>query len=191
MTLHHSLALGLALYSEFISLLHIYSCIYTNYGFNSLGVSDALAFDAKNLSTVNTIELVMKLCKQIIILGEEFSSALRQSLRECVTVGKHTNIVHLGVGSARKYIWAHKDYQPWGNKLPLQCPQCGKLKPWVVTYMQKDKEYRAKCENGRCGEVGGRKTREAILFSFPYPEGISSIKVGGDACWLEVPIVDQ
>ena len=153
-------------------------------------MSNALAFDAKNLSTVNTVELIMKLCKQIVIFGEEFSSALTQSLKECMTVGKHTNIVHLGVGSAHRYIWAHKTYQPWGKKLPLQCPQCGKLKPWEVVYIQKDKSYRAECKNGRCGYVGGRKEKEASQIWVPYPHGSESIRVG-EACWLEFPIVDQ
>ena len=152
---------------------------------------NALAFDAKNLSTINTIEFVIKLCKQIIIFGVEFSDALKQSLKDCATMGKHTNVVHFGAGFVRKYLWAQKDHQPWGTKLALQCQQCGGLKPWIVAYFQPNKVYMVKCGNTQCGKVDGRG-REAVEFSVPFPAGASSswIKVEEGACWLEVLIMD-
>ena len=47
----------------------------------------------------------------------------------------HTGVLSMTLGSAgsdawmllesTEYIWSHKGYWPWGEDLPLQCPQCG------------------------------------------------------------------
>ena len=65
----------------------------------SLGVGDALAFDVKYLSTVNTVDLLMKVTKSVVIYRFEFSQALEHSLKQCTTLGRHTYLHHPLCGS--------------------------------------------------------------------------------------------
>jgi hypothetical protein len=108
------------------SLYSIYSIIKA---FNSLGVANALAFDAKRFSTVNAVDILPKVVKHTIIHGYTFHDALEHALNQGIPLGRHTNVVHIAPHAVIKYVWAHKVYQPWGQESPVQCPQCGILKP--------------------------------------------------------------
>jgi hypothetical protein len=143
-----------------------------------LGVSDALAFDAKHLSAVNTVDLLAKLTKSIVIHGFKFTEALKHSLRHCSTLGRHTGIVHLAHDHAAKYSWAHRDYQPWGQVLPLQCVQCGVLDPWVSTYIKHLDGYRLECRNPDCGKVPGEVFKEPYAFQVARPANSVLLSVG-------------
>ncbi|KAG8215296.1 hypothetical protein J3R82DRAFT_8885 [Butyriboletus roseoflavus] len=121
-------------------------------GLTSLGVGDALTFDVKYLSTMNTMDLLMKVTKSVIIHSFEFSQALEHFLKQCMTLGRHTSIIHF-VKHIIKYSWAHWDYQLWGQTLPLQCPQCGILDPWASVLVKQIQGYRLECKNQDCGKA--------------------------------------
>jgi hypothetical protein len=153
-----------------------------------LGVANALAFDAKRLSTVNTADLIAKVIKSTIVHGFEFSNALQEALRQCPALGRHTNVVHFAPLSIIKYLWAHKEYQPYGVPCPVQCPKCGILKPWIITHMRtSDGEgYRIECRNSRCGRAGGGRHEGRYQIEVKQPAGsrlLSTVKDGG---WLQL-----
>jgi len=32
-----------------------------------------------------------------------------------------------------RYVWVHTKIRPWGHQLPVQCPECWCIRPWVST----------------------------------------------------------
>ncbi len=137
------------------------------------------------ITTLGGMNLVKDITKDIVIHGFSFDSALKESLRvHCDTLGKQTNVVHISDSSARKYVWAHRNIQPWGRRLPTQCPRCGVLNPWKIpVYIPQDESYRIRCHNDGCGagQQGGFQDE------IKRPEGVELIKGGGGGLsgWLK------
>jgi hypothetical protein len=169
-----------------VSLYSIYSV--TNKASHSLGVANALAFDANRLSTVNTVDLITKVIKSTIIHGFEFSKALQEVLRQCPALGRHTNVYHFAPPSIIKYLWAHKEYQPYGVPCPVQCPQCGILKPWVIIRAKTPQSdgYNLECRNGRCGMVGNMRVKLPYGFRARRPPGSTLLSTAKDGGWLQL-----
>lgn len=137
--------------------------------FISLGIDDALAFDAPHLSPVKTVDLLMNVTKSVVLHNFTFVDALEHSLKNATDLGKHSAIIHIS-GKVNKYVWSHKDYQPWGTALPLQCPQCGFLDSWISIYVPGPLvSYRFECSNKMCGWVEGKKVADCrgIVASHP------------------------
>ena len=137
------------------------------------------------------MDLFTKVTKSVIINGYSFTSALEHTLRQCLTLGRHTNIIHLHSQGVTRYIWAHRDYQPWGQQLPLQCPHCGILDPWASTFVKGSNGYRFECKNSHCSMVDGRMSRETYAFKVDKPEGgmlLSTGRESGGAAsgWLKL-----
>ncbi len=165
---------------------HVFFICITDKGFYSLGVANALAFDSMSLSTVNTVDILTKVTKSVVIHSYSFTPALEHTLKQCLTLGKHTNLLHFHSDTVTYYLWAHRDYQPWGKKLPLQCPNCGILNPWASITVKDG--YQLNCKNPKCGE-GDSKTR----FAFQVLQPVDSIIIptgresGGAASgWLKL-----
>ena len=166
--------------------------LITDYLFNSLKVGNALAFDAHHLSAVTTTDVLMKVTHSVIIHGFEFADALDFCIKECTTLGRHTAVLHFA-DKITKYSWAHHDYQPWGHALPLQCPQCGILKPWVQVYVPQVPAYRMECRNESCGIRDGKRKGEKFSLQISRPSNSVMLSVGkqhgGSASgWLKVVI---
>lgn len=46
--------------------------------------------------------------------------------------GAHTDIyLFHNTGGITHYTWSHPRNQPFGNAVPIQCPKCYVIKPWV------------------------------------------------------------
>lgn len=103
---------------------------------------------------VNTVDILTKVTRSVVVHSYNFTSALEHTLKQCLTLGKHTNVLHFHSDSVTYYLWAHRDYQPWGKRLPLQCPQCGILDPWVSTMVKEINGYNLRCKNPQCGKDG-------------------------------------
>ena len=62
-----------------------------------------------------------------MIHGFDFTHSLEHVLRESTYLGMHTGIVHFSLGDQEdaniskvvKYVWVHRNYQPWGVELPM------------------------------------------------------------------------
>ena len=81
--------------------------IITDYVSNSFGMQNALAFDADDLSTVNTAFLLANLTKSVIVEGFEFTTALEHCLKENSTLRKHSAVIHLAPDKVTRYVWTH------------------------------------------------------------------------------------
>ncbi|KAG6377670.1 hypothetical protein JVT61DRAFT_14436 [Boletus reticuloceps] len=138
-------------------------------GLKTLGVNHALAFDALHLSPVKTIDLLMQVTKSVVLHDFKFTEALEHALRNASALGKHSAIIHIA-SKVTKYVWSHKDYQPWGTMLPLQCPQCGVLSSWCSVYMPGGLGgYRFQCKGKTCGWVQDKKAIEPHQIEVPRP----------------------
>jgi hypothetical protein len=146
-----------------------------------LEVGNTLAFDAKNLSTVNLVDLLSKVTQSVVIHGFDFTHALEHALKESFKLGRHTNVYHFSSSSVVKYVWAHKEYQPWGHKLLPQCPQCGVLNPWACVYSEVTKGYVVECKYPFCGRNVG-KERQSYHIKRP---DVPVISVTRDGLWLK------
>jgi hypothetical protein len=162
-------------------------CI-TNQVSNSFRIQDALAFDAKHLAAVRTAELLTNLTESVIIEGYNFTEALEHNIKECLSLGKHTNVIHLTLTSITRYLWAHKEYQPWGQRLSLQCPQCGILNPWETTFSQRIPGYSVGCKNDSCGKEYGTMRVEPHSFIVPKPTDCALLKQYEGAGWMKAPL---
>ena len=113
---------------------------------------------------MNIAEALMRVTKSVVIHGFEFTQALEHVLKESAHLGMHTGIVHFSLADPKdtnmlnvvKYVWAHRDYQPWGVKLPMQCPQCGTVQKWASVQIQGN-GYRYECVYEECGYDNTRR----------------------------------
>jgi hypothetical protein len=150
-------------------------------------VENALAFDAEDFSTVNTAFLLANLTKSLVIEGFEFTSALEHSLKENTMLRKHSAVIHLAPDQVMRYVWAHKEYQPWGRKIPAQCPQCGSLNPWEMASQGKG-VYGVECKNTDCGVVRGRNSGRPHTFQAICPAGGELLTTSGNGSWMKEPV---
>ena len=154
-------------------------------------MGNAIAFSAKHLTAINTIDLLTKVTKSVVIHGFEFVKALEHTLKQCFVMGRHTGLVHITPDSATKYAWAHKDRQPWGTPSPLQCPSCGILNCWTSVYENAGddlKSYTMECMNKKCSYQGSRRVGDPFSFHAVLPEGSTTLgKPKDDGVWLKIP----
>ncbi len=131
----------------------------------------------------------MKITKSVIIHEFDFTKALETALKECLMLGKHTNIVHFTQHDTMMYIWVNKTFQPWGKMLPLQCLQCGILDPWQKVYIQTPSGYRVECQNKNCGRISGGEC--SYVFEVRCPKDLVPLGSANDTSgWMNIPNYD-
>jgi hypothetical protein len=124
---------------------------------------------------LNVIDFVTKLTKLVVIHGYHFRPALDHCIRHYQMMGKHTGVIHITGTKVEKYMWGHKMIQPWGEKLSLQCYQCGVLNPWSITCIKGDRNrpgyYSMECKMPTAGRQGvGKGIGSAIHLKFAVPQ---------------------
>jgi len=155
-----------------------------------LGIENAVAFDAKRLTTLGASDLVKDIIKSVLIHDFAFEDALESSIwYHSYTVGKQTNILHFSGLSVQKYVWAHQEIQPWGNRIPLQCPQCGALNTFMfLTHHQETQSYLVGCSYRDC-RVGPAGRQDRVEFQYSFPEGSKFMKCAKKHGWLKQNVV--
>ena len=152
-------------------------------------MGNTLAFDSEHLSPINTFELLSKVTKAVVIHGFSFIEGLEFGLKECLMLGRHTSVLHFAEDQVCRYVWAHQKTQPWGHPLPLQCPQCGILKPWIVVHVSHIMGYNVGCCNKDCGTRNGLKKEEPYSFQIHRPACDRVLPAGPGCSWLKFVVV--
>ncbi|KAI6165136.1 hypothetical protein EDD17DRAFT_1506010 [Pisolithus thermaeus] len=113
--------------------------------FNDLKEADhksMILFDAQHLQLASTTPYLLSLLDSTIIEGFDVFQAAKFALNDCALLGRHSNIIIImwkseGQGVhrvekvvAEKFLWTDKFIRPWGEHLPVQCPQCGTMQKW-------------------------------------------------------------
>src|SRR5437879_3742089 len=108
---------------------------------------------------VNIAEPLSRITKSVVVHGFDFVKALEHILQESSTLGMHTAVFHFRAADPGtdvktvRYVWMHRDYQPWGQSLPMQCPQCRTVQKWSSIQLRGG-GYRFECRYSKCGYQG-------------------------------------
>lgn len=161
-----------------------------------------ILFDAQHLQLASTTPYLLSLLDSIIVQGFDVSQAAKFALNDCALLGRHSNIFIFmwrseGQGVQKvekvvveKLIWTDKFIRPWGEHLPVQCPQCGTMQKWECGSAGKTITY--ECRYPQCGfEKGTNKTSlppKKFVYSIP-PHAISLAQgKKGTSSWLQVTL---
>ena len=126
---------------------------------------------------------VVFLIEAVFIEQHDVETAVPNALGHSNKLGQHSGVYLLtrATNSLKitKYLWAHRDFQPWGCILPLQCPFCGTPQQWECK-MATDHLYTFKCRYRKCGldPKTGKKVRPRGKIVITKPEGARVISQG-------------
>lgn len=88
------------------------------------------------------------------------------------SIGCYTDIVHIrnnpveGAVTVSRYLFSDLVNRPWGNFLPMACPQCACLEPWSTRKVVQGGSIKATCTYTNCGKVlSWDKPEDAKAFS--------------------------
>lgn len=125
-----------------------------------------------------------------IIQGFSIFRAVQTALQYAGNLGKHSNIILLmwesSVMVEKKFIWTDRHVRPWGNHLPMQCPQCGSLQKWVAGFF--DQTYTFECSYSLCGRDVEPIPLSPKVYSFSMPKGAVRLSQGktSTSSWIMI-----
>ncbi|KAI6042106.1 hypothetical protein EDC04DRAFT_2601090 [Pisolithus marmoratus] len=89
-----------------------------------------------------------------------------------------------------KFLWTNKYTKPWGNQLPVQCPQCGTIQKWVAGSAHKTTS--CECKYSECGKnMGdGGISLPPKTHSFSIPKNATQLPQGKTelSSWLQITL---
>ncbi|KAI6026887.1 hypothetical protein PISMIDRAFT_109236, partial [Pisolithus microcarpus 441] len=159
-------------------------------------------FDAQCLQLATTTPYLLSLLDSIVIQGFDIAKAVKFALSDCALLGRHSNIIAMiwrseGQGVEKvekvvveKLIWTDKHIRPWGDYLPVQCPQCGTMQKWECGSAGKTITY--ECRYAECGVGRGPNKTSLPPKKFPYsiPPDAIPLTQGkkGTSSWLQITL---
>src|SRR5882724_5527332 len=99
---------------------------------------DLISFTADQLQPCLTVGFILAYAQQVLVEKFNVLSFMQNILPTSTSICHHTNIVHIfplpeGEHRGTRYVWVHTKIRPWGHQLPVQCPECWCIRPWVST----------------------------------------------------------
>jgi len=101
----------------------------------SLNLNHLIAFTAPEFQAILTISFFVDFTQRILIEGFDLNPSFRAILNATnqSPLGRHTNVVHITQVQdnnmlkpiARKFVFTHPQFRPWGLRLPISCEKCG------------------------------------------------------------------
>lgn len=166
-----------SMYSYFLALLQILTfdishCMTATIGFNA--VCFQLSF---------TMHLLLAFVELVVIEYLAIDLVFPNMLGQSYKLGCHSDMIFMMPDShssltITKFSWTHCELHPWGQYLPLQCPQCGWTNAWCSVCVSKD--YHFECKNDAC--------RKEYTFSQPpHSKGLLPGKRPG-SCWISISL---
>ncbi|KAI6094311.1 hypothetical protein EDD16DRAFT_1529266 [Pisolithus croceorrhizus] len=151
-----------------------------------------ILFDAPHLQPAATGPYLHSHLDNTIIQGYDVSSAALFALHDFAMLGRHSNIVLIfwksGDIVVEKLVWTDKNIRPWGNYLPVQCPQCGTMQKWVGGSANKTLSY--ECKYVDCGKNMGPDgtSLPPQSYTFTMPKGAQQLNQGKKegSSWLKL-----
>lgn len=89
------------------------------------GFSASIAFDARRFHPSTAWSFLITLTEQVVLQGHPCADAVPIALGKSNNLNRHSGIYVLLPSLDRKfinttrYLWAHRDYRPWGKDLPV------------------------------------------------------------------------
>ncbi|KAG1790600.1 uncharacterized protein HD556DRAFT_1310397 [Suillus plorans] len=134
-------------------------------------ITATIGFNAVRFQPSFATHLLLAFAELVIIECLPIHIVFPDMLGQSYKLGRHTDVFLLmpdnsGSLAVTKFAWTHSQLRPWGQYLPVQCPQCGWSNAWCSVNMHKD--YIFECKNGQC--------RKKILLPGKRP----------GSCWISV-----
>jgi hypothetical protein len=131
----------------------------------------------------------MKLSRNVLVHQISFTIALEYLLRDESKLGMHTGVVHITPDTVMRYIGSHRDIQPWGKTIPIQCPVCFVVQKWTSVWLLSS-AYLFECINDVCGWNGKEKVAERYQFEVIRPEGLKLLhmKKAAGTSWIKLVV---
>ncbi|KAG1721764.1 hypothetical protein EDD22DRAFT_854316 [Suillus occidentalis] len=112
-----------------------------------------IGFNAVRFQPSFAMHLLLAFAELVVIERLAIDLVFPDMLGQSYKLGCHSDVVFMmpdGRGSLTitKYSWTHSELRPWGQYLPLQCPQCGWTNAWRSVCVAK--EYNFECKNDAC-----------------------------------------
>jgi hypothetical protein len=149
-----------------------------------------MAFNAPRFQPSFASHLLLAFTEKVLIGRCPIRLAFKDMLAQSCDLGRHSDVFLLtpvmeGALKISRFAWAHLEFRPWGNHLPIQCSGCGWANSWRSAFVNgsKDKSYIFECKNDSCNV--------SHLFSQPPGSTIlySGRKHGGT--WLDIPVASK
>ncbi|KAG1818403.1 hypothetical protein EV424DRAFT_1347668 [Suillus variegatus] len=147
------------------------------------GVSAAIAFNAVRFQPSFSAHLLLAFCELVLIQRHSIQQAFPDMLGQSYKLGCHSDVFLLlkhNINSVDvfRYYWTHSHLRPWGNFLPLQCPDCGLVDSWNSANHQK--EYSFECQTRSHDPRRGHMTmlvsgHQCYTLSVPLPTESQSL----------------
>jgi len=101
----------------------------------------------------------------------------------------HTGVAHITPDVVMRYIWSHRDIQPWGKSIPTQCPVCFVVQKWTSVWLPSS-TYMFECINNMCSWDGMEKVAERYRFEVIWPEGVELLHMrkATGALWMKFAV---
>jgi hypothetical protein len=120
--------------------------IIKSFKFNNL-----IAFTAIKFQPILTTNFILSLAQRTLVEGFQFDLAIRDILPTTFSLSRHTDVVYVqftdNMIKATRYTWCHPQIRPWGQELPPQCLNCGRIRPW--SFSRKRSDVLITCANCR------------------------------------------
>jgi len=153
----------------------------------SYRITASIAFTAVRFQPSFASHLLLAFVEQVLIERFSISDVFHHMLGQSYKLGRHTDVILMDKGrdaealTVSKFSWAHADHRPWGQYLPIQCPDCGWIDSWLSA--TKGGVYAFECTNTRCKK----------LLTFRQPQGSQKLVPGKtvSSCWLLIPLTSS
>jgi hypothetical protein len=102
-----------------------------------LQIGQLLAFTNGQLQPCLASGFLLEFMQHVYVEKFEVSTCLSRILPATSRICRHTDIAQICRAKdgdqfqVLQYTWAHDKFRPWGNSLPVQCPNCGTLRSWI------------------------------------------------------------
>ncbi|KAG8213505.1 hypothetical protein J3R82DRAFT_8327 [Butyriboletus roseoflavus] len=157
--------------------------------------ASAIAFDAVRLLPSSCWPFLVFLAEAVFIEEHDLQIAIPHALGNSNKLGLHSGIYVLtrttGSLEITRFFWAHRDFRPWGYRLPVQCLVCGTPQQWQRK-LGDDFSYTFECRYTRCGQdpVSGEVVQRRGYVEVKKPEGVKTILQGKTrhSGWLSVQV---
>jgi len=101
-----------------------------------LHFSHIIAFTATRLQPCLIAPYILSYAQCVLVEGFQLLEFEQRFLQGFPSISRHTNIIHIfqndGKPTTFHYVWTHSSVRPWGHHLPIQCKNCGSIRPWVA-----------------------------------------------------------
>ncbi|KAF9232538.1 hypothetical protein BU15DRAFT_67361 [Melanogaster broomeanus] len=146
-----------------------------------------LAFDAERLQPLLTWPFLVQVTEAVFIEGHSVEAAIPNALARSIRLGQHSAQPHARFLTPQVIFGPITTICPWGNNLPLQCPQCGTAQKWSRDKYSKN-TYVFRCRFHKCGWATYTEFRETpVSYEFKKTAGVEILEQGKgtQSAWLK------